>query len=46
MHGVLYDMSNDVPRIVPRMADREKILKDIHESSGHVGIQKLYNIVR
>ena len=31
---------------MPREMDRDDILRDLHESSGHVGITKLYNMVR
>lgn len=31
---------------VPSVAKREQILKDIHETGGHVGVTKTYQMAR
>lgn len=42
----MFEITGEVPRKVPRLADRVPLIQDLHVSCGHVGILKLYNMLR
>lgn len=44
--GVLYRVFKDSLKEIPAVYKRTEILKDLHLAGGHVGIMKLYHMVR
>lgn len=44
--GRMFMTANNSYREVPRVCERVTIVKDLHEQCGHVGVSKLYDMLR